>query len=172
MNKRLSTKLLENKLKNIKFFILDVDGVLTDGKLVYNSNGIELKSFDVKDGYGLVRLKQWGIKTGIITAKYSPIVETRAKDLAIDELYQNVSDKLIAYNNIKTKYGLKDEQIAYMGDDIPDLEVMKKVGIPIAVRDAVDPVKHASIYITKNTGGNGAVREVVELIRKAKHLKW
>ena len=148
--------------------LLDVDGVLTDGKLIYNNNGIELKMFDVKDGYGLVRLKKSGIKLGIITAKKSSIVETRAKDLGIDTLYQNSEDKIIPYKEIKEKYKLSDNDIAYIGDDIPDLPVLRIVGVPIAVKNAAKPVKKVSLYITKKNGGCGAVREVVELIMQAK----
>jgi 3-deoxy-D-manno-octulosonate 8-phosphate phosphatase (KDO 8-P phosphatase) len=161
-------KELINKLKQIKFLILDVDGVLTDGKLIYNSDGIELKAFDVKDGYGLVRLKQSGIKLGIITAKSSSIVETRANDLGIDALYQNAGNKLAAYNDIKAKYSLADDEIAYIGDDVPDLVVLRQVGVPIAVHDAVEAVKKTAVYITKKCGGNGAVREVAEFIMQAK----
>ena len=163
-------KELLKKLKKIKFLILDVDGVLTDGKLIYNSDGIELKAFDVKDGYGLVRLKQSGVKLGIITAKSSSIVETRAKDLGIDALYQNVSDKVTAYTDIKEKYELTDDAIAYIGDDVPDLGVLKQAGVPIAVHDAVEAVKNTAVYITIKCGGNGAVREVVELIMQAKGI--
>jgi 3-deoxy-D-manno-octulosonate 8-phosphate phosphatase (KDO 8-P phosphatase) len=161
-------KELLKKLKQIKFLILDVDGVLTDGKLIYNSDGIELKAFDVKDGYGLVRLKQSGIKLGIITAKSSSIVETRANDLGIDALYQNAGNKLAAYNDIKAKYSLADDEIAYIGDDVPDLVVLRQVGVPIAVHDAVEAVKKTAVYITKKCGGNGAVREVAEFIMQAK----
>lgn len=164
MIKRFKKNTLKDKLRKIKFLLLDVDGVLTDGKLIYNSQGIELKAFDVKDGYGLVCLKQSGVKIGIITAKNSRIVETRTKDLGVDELYQNVADKLIAYEDIKRKYKLKDDEIAYIGDDIPDLGVLKIVGVPIAVNDAIDEVKESAVYITKKKGGNGAVREVVDLI--------
>lgn len=168
MHKKYDKNTLQNKLKGVKMLILDVDGVLTDGKLIYNSDGIELKAFDVKDGYGLVRLKQSGVKIGIITAKSSSIVETRAKDLGVDALYQNAGDKLTAYNDIKEKYGITDHEIAYIGDDVPDLVVLRKTGVPIAVHDAVEAVKRASVYITKKCGGNGAVREVAEFIMQAK----
>ena len=167
---KLTKKELFIRLNRITFLILDVDGVLTDGKLIYNNNGIELKAFDVKDGYGLVRLRQSGIKLGIITAKSSSIVETRAKDLGIDALYQNVTDKRSAYADIKAKYDLTDDTIAYIGDDVPDLGVLKLTGVPIAVHDAVEAVKSSAVYITKKCGGNGAVREVVELIMQAKGI--
>ncbi len=170
MRKKYSKNTLKNKLKGIKMLLLDVDGVLTDGKLVYNNNGIELKMFDVKDGYGLVRLKKAGIRTGIITAKMSDIVETRSKDLGMDVLYQNVDNKLTAYNAVKRRFKLTDGEIAYIGDDIPDLPVLRQAGMPIAVSNAVDAVKNASVYVTKKSGGNGAVREVVELITQAKGI--
>ncbi|MGB9735119.1 MAG: KdsC family phosphatase [bacterium] len=168
MLKRHDKNVLKRKLKKIKFLILDVDGVLTDGKLIYNSEGIELKAFDVKDGYGLVRLRESGVKIGIITAKNSRIIEVRAKDLGIDELYQNIPDKLNAYEEIKLKYKLTDEEIAYIGDDIPDLGVLKRVGLSIAVNDAIDEVKKVADYVTEKKGGNGAVREVTDLIIEAR----
>ncbi len=168
MHKKYDKNTLQKKLKGVKMLILDIDGVLTDGKLIYNSAGIELKAFDVKDGYGLVRLKQSGVKIGIITAKSSSIVETRAKDLGIDALYQNAGNKLTAYNDIKGKYKITDDEIAYIGDDVPDLVILKQVGLPIAVHDAVEAVKKTAVYITKKCGGNGAVREIAELIMQAK----
>ncbi len=165
--KKQTQKTLVSSLKRIKLLILDVDGVLTDGKLVYNSDGIELKSFDVKDGYGLIRLKQSGVRLGIITAKMSSIVETRSRDLGIDRLYQNVANKLDAYEDIKKTFNLGDREIAYIGDDVPDLVVLRQAGVPIAVHDAVGPVRAAAVYITKHCGGNGAVREVADMILKA-----
>jgi 3-deoxy-D-manno-octulosonate 8-phosphate phosphatase (KDO 8-P phosphatase) len=170
LDKKNNKKTLAGKLKAVRLLILDVDGVLTDGKLVYNSDGIELKFFDVKDGYGLVRLKQAGVKLGIITAKTSAIVETRARDLGIDKLYQNVKDKLTAYEDIRKTYGLLDAEIAYIGDDVPDLGVLRKAGVPIAVHDAVEAVRKTAVYTTRRCGGNGAVREVAELILEAKGL--
>ena len=170
MARKYHTTTLRNRLKGIRMLLLDVDGVLTDGKLLYNRDGIGFKAFDVKDGYGLVRLREAGIKVGIITAKPSDIVETRARDLGIDTLYQNVDNKLTAYSEIKRINGLDDREIAYIGDDVPDLGVLGQVGLPIAVRDAVEPVKRAAVYITKRPGGSGAVREVIELIMQARGM--
>ncbi len=167
---KLDKSNLKKKLKIIKMLLLDVDGVLTDGKLIYTKDGVELKMFDVKDGYGLVRLKQTGVMLGIITAKASDIVEARAEHLGIDLVYQDIRDKLEAYNEIKQRYKLIDDEIAYIGDDVPDLPVLKQVGVPIAVRDAVECVKHSAVYITGKNGGNGAVREVAELIMQAKGM--
>ncbi|MCL5277056.1 MAG: HAD hydrolase family protein [Deltaproteobacteria bacterium] len=170
MARKYHTTRLRNRLKGIRMLLLDVDGVLTDGKLLYDKDGVELKAFDVKDGYGLVRLREAGIKVGIITAKPSDIVETRARDLGIDTLYQDVDNKLTAYSEIKRINGLDDREIAYIGDDVPDLGVLGQVGLPIAVRDAVEQVKRAAVYITKRPGGSGAVREVIELIMQARGM--
>ncbi len=159
---------MRDRLKAVRMLLLDVDGVLTDGKLLYNGDGIELKAFDVKDGYGLVRLREAGIRVGIITAKSSDIVGRRARDLGIDTLYQEVDDKLTAYSEIKKINGLRDREIAYIGDDVPDLGVLGQVGVPIAVCDAVEAVRQRAVYITKRPGGSGAVREVAELIMQAK----
>lgn len=167
---KADSKTLLRKARNIKMLLLDVDGVLTDGKLVYNSGGIELKMFDVKDGYGLVRLRKAGIRTGIITAKTSAIVKKRSKDLGMDALYQNVDDKLTAYNDVKRRFRLKDGEIAYIGDDLPDLPVLLQTGLPLAVRNAADAVKKASLYVTRKDGGNGAVREIAEIIMRAKGI--
>lgn len=158
--------MLKEKALKIKMFLMDVDGVLTDGKVIYDSKGNELKSFNIKDGLAIGLLHKAGIKTGIITGRNSPMVERRANELKINEVFQGKRKKIDTYNNIKEKYSLKDEEILYIGDDLVDIPVLKKVGFPVAVADAIEDVKNFCIYITKKKGGEGAVREVVELILK------
>ena len=154
------------KAKKIKWFVFDVDGVLTDGKIIYDSEGKEIKMFCVKDGIGIHMLNMVGIKTAIITGRSSEIVEKRARELNITEVFQNSSNKLTHYNELKEKYNLKDEEILYIGDDIVDIPVLKRVGFGATVPSAPEEVKKYAIYITNKEGGNGAVREVIDLVLK------
>jgi len=158
--------LLTRKLRKIKFLLLDVDGVMTDGGIYYTENGDEMKKFNIHDGYGLAKLRRAGIKIGIITGRVSKIVTRRAIDIETEEVYQNLENKLEAYETIKKKYGLKDENIAYIGDDEFDLPVLNRVGFSAAPRDAMPSVKKNVHYVCSKCGGNGAVREVIELILK------
>jgi 3-deoxy-D-manno-octulosonate 8-phosphate phosphatase (KDO 8-P phosphatase) len=155
---------LKEKAKKIKMFLVDVDGVLTDGKVIYDSSGNELKSFNIKDGLGITLLHKVGIKTGIITGRNSPMVEKRASELKINEVFQGKKEKLDSYEYIKKKYILKDEEILYIGDDLIDIPILKKVGFPVAVADAAKIVKKYCIYITKAKGGEGAVRETIDYL--------
>ncbi len=154
------------KAKKIKWFIFDVDGVLTDGKIIYDSEGKEIKNFSVKDGIGIYLLNLAGIKTAIITGRYSEIVEKRALELNITEVFQNSSNKLVHYNQLKSKYNINDEEILYIGDDIVDIPILKRVGFPVTVPSAPEDVKKFTVYITEKEGGNGAVREVIDLVLK------
>ncbi len=162
---------LKKKLQNIKLFVMDVDGILTNGEIVLDHNGNELKIFDVQDGYGIVLLRKTGIKTAIITARKSKAVELRAKDLGIDKVYQNASPKLDAFKKIIKAMNVKKSEVCYMGDDLPDLCVLTCVGVAITVPNAVKEVQQCVNYVTENEGGAGAVREVVEMILKAQS-KW
>ncbi len=155
-----------DKAKKIKWFIFDVDGVLTDGKIIYDSEGREIKNFCVKDGIGIYLLNLAGIKTAIITGRHSEIVEKRALELNITEVFQNSLNKLIHYNQLKSKYNISDEEILYIGDDILDIPILKRVGFPVTVPSAPDDVKKFTLYITKKEGGNGAVREIIDLVLK------
>ena len=155
-------------LKKIKVLIMDVDGVLTDGKIIVDSNGVESKNFDVQDGLGIVLLKQCGIKTAIISARQSEVVKFRANDLSIDQVYVGVYPKLSAYEDVLKNFDVRDEEVCFIGDDVVDLKVLGRVGFAVAVHNAVFEVKKAVHYVTKRSGGNGAVREVVEMIIKAK----
>lgn len=153
-------------LSKIKLLLLDVDGVLTDGRITYDSEGGESKSFDVKDGHGLKLLQRAGIRVGIITGRQSAIVARRAEELGIELVYQGAKDKSLPFNEIMQKLALAPEEIAYVGDDIVDLPVMRKVGFAATVADAVDDVKPFADMVTKLPGGRGAVREICEFILK------
>lgn len=164
-------KTLKTKLNKIKLLVMDVDGVLTDGKIVVDAQGKELKFFDVQDGFGLVLLRQAGIKTAILSARSSPAVTARAEDLKIDKICQDAYPKISAYERLIRELGCTDEQVCFMGDDLPDLPVLKRVGLAVAVPNAMDELKKIAHYVTTHRGGAGAVREVIELILKAQG-KW
>ncbi len=153
-------------LSKIKLLLLDVDGVLTDGRIIYDSEGGETKSFDVKDGHGLKLLQRAGIRVGIITGRQSAIVARRAEELGIELVYQGAKDKSLPFNEIMQKLALAPEEIAYVGDDVVDLPVMRKVGFAATVADAVDDVKPFADMVTKLPGGRGAVREICDYILK------
>jgi len=154
----------ENRNFKIKFLITDVDGVLTDGKLHYTNQGEFMKSFNVKDGMIIKYLQNCDIKVGIITGRKSKILETRAKELHIDEVHQGVKDKLNVLLKICKSDNIKTNEVAYIGDDINDLEVLKKVGISAAPSDAVHTVRNQVDYKCKLKGGNGCFREFADFI--------
>ena len=160
----------EERAKRIKLLIMDVDGVLTDGRIIYGPDGSEFKSFHVRDGHAMKLANRAGLKMAIITGRDSEIVTRRGKELEVDFIYQKVFNKLEVYEKILQENNLKDEEIAFIGDDIVDLPVMRRVGLSIAVEDAVEELKQESLLITKNPGGRGAVREVIEYILKARGL--
>lgn len=162
--------MIEKKLKNIRLLLLDADGVLTRGEILYSEAGDELKAFNVRDGFGLRVLQDSGIKTGIITGRHSEVVKRRCLELGINFCHCDVKDKKALLDSILAETGYSGEQIAFVGDDIPDIAVMKKVGIGIAVADADEEVKSHADMITRNPGGRGAVREVCESLLKAKGL--
>ena len=141
-----------------------MDGVLTDGGVYYSGRGEELKRFNTKDGYGIVKAQHLGIKVGIITGRVSKIVKKRAEELGILEVHQNQEDKIEAYRRIKTKFKVDDTEIAYIGDDEPDLEVLRFAGFSAAPADAADCVIREVDYVCRKKGGKGAVREVIDLI--------
>lgn len=164
------TEEILNKLKNIKFLILDVDGVLTDGKIVYSEKGEELKFFSVYDGYGINRLQRAGIKVGIISGRNSAILQKRASDLKIEDVIQGTIQKDIAAETFIEKYNLKWEEVAFIGDELFDVPLMLKVGFSAAPQNAFTDVKKSADYITQRSGGDGAVREVIDLIFEAKGI--
>ena len=155
----------------IKLVLLDVDGTLTDGGIYRGNNGEELKRFNVKDGYAIVNTQKLGIEFGIITGRKSELVEIRAKELKIKYLYQGISEKTVILEEIMKKDGLSKEEIAYMGDDLNDLLIMKQVGLSGTPKDAVDEVIQITDFVSKKNGGSGAVREFIEHILK-KDGKW
>jgi len=155
----------------IKLVLLDVDGTLTDGGIYRGNNGEELKRFNVKDGYAIVNTQKLGIEFGIITGRKSELVEIRAKELKIKYLYQGISEKTVILEEIMKKDGLSKEEIAYMGDDLNDLLIMKQVGLSGTPKDAVDEVIQVTDFVSKKNGGSGAVREFIEHILK-KDGKW
>lgn len=158
---------LEDRCRNIKLFIADVDGVLTDGGIVFDNQGIEIKRFHSRDGFGIKLWRRAGLHFGIITARDSQIVKIRAAELGIDVLRQGFENKLPVAREVFAELQLTPEQVAYIGDDLPDLAVMRRVGLPIAVADAVPEVRTGAAYVTHLRGGEGAVREAIELILKA-----
>lgn len=157
-----------SRLRKIKFLLLDVDGVLTDGGVYYGEAGEEFKKFNTQDGFGIVRIQSMGVKIGIITGRFSRSVERRAKELGITEVYQNMENKAEAYGAIKTRLGVGDGEIAYIGDDEPDLPILSKAGFSAAPADAVGDVRKAVDYVCKRRGGEGAVREVIDMILSAR----
>jgi len=159
------------KARHVGLLLLDMDGVLTDGKIIYDYKGRELKCFDVKDGHGIRLLMRGGIEVGIISGRESAASEYRAKDLGITILYQRIYDKVRVYETIIREKGLVDNQVCYIGDDVVDIPLMRKVGFSVAVADGSEYVREAADYITFKNGGKGAVREVCELILKAQR-KW
>ena len=157
--------MIDEKAKKIKMLVLDVDGVMTDGRIVMNDLGQEIKFFNVKDGHGIRLLLKAGIDVAIITGRESETVRRRASDLGIQIVYQGIKDK--ASKIIKEK-GFEKEQVCCMGDDLPDIPMFECAGLPIAVADAAYETRESAVYVTKSSGGCGAVREVCEIILKSK----
>lgn len=148
--------------------LLDVDGVMTDGGIYLSERGDEMKKFNIQDGYGIVNLRRIGVMVGIITGRTSDLVRRRAAELGITEIHQNLQNKQEAYEAIKAKYGFSDAVMAYIGDDEPDLPVLKRVGFSAAPVDAVEIVRRSVNYVCKRRGGEGAVREVVDMILRSR----
>jgi len=159
---------LKDKAGKVGLLLLDVDGVLTDGRIIYDSRGRDSKFFDVHDGLGVYLLKRAGIPTVLITAKGSKAIKPRARDMRVDAVYENVSPKSSVLDKILVKYGRSAEEACFVGDDLVDLCMMKRVGMPVAVANACEEIKRAAVYVTARSGGRGAVREVAELILKAR----
>jgi 3-deoxy-D-manno-octulosonate 8-phosphate phosphatase (KDO 8-P phosphatase) len=158
---------LSEKAKKVKLLLLDVDGVLTDGRIIYDSRGRDMKFFDVHDGLGVYALRKAGIKTILITAKGSRAIRPRARDMQVEAVFENISPKTAIIGRILKKYKIDIDEICFVGDDLVDLCLMKRVGLPIAVFNACPEIKQAASYITLREGGRGAVREVAELILKS-----
>jgi 3-deoxy-D-manno-octulosonate 8-phosphate phosphatase (KDO 8-P phosphatase) len=155
------------KAKKIKLLILDVDGVLTDGRLFFDSEGNEYKSFHSRDGHGIKLLRQTGVEVAVISGRKSTSVALRMKSLGIEHVYQGHENKVAAFNEVIKKVGITHEQAAYVGDDLLDLPIMLRVELAIAVNDANFAVKQRADWSTTLSGGQGAVREVCDLIMQA-----
>lgn len=162
---------LTEKLRRVKILLLDADGVLTNGKLYFSNSGEITMRFDVRDGSGIRYLSFGGIQTGIITGKKNNAVSHRARDLSISIVHRNVKNKVTTLNEILRQQNLLPDEAVFIGDDLLDLSIMAQVGVSVAVADAAPEVKEAADYVTQNCGGDGAVREVCEMILKAQN-KW
>lgn len=160
-----------DKIKKVKILILDIDGVMTDGHIIYSIYGDELKFFDVQDGFGITLLSRAGIKSVIITAKKSRIVKLRARDLKVAKAYQGYMDKVKAFEHAIRKFKVKPEEVCFIGDDLIDLPVLKRVGFAVAVPNAVEEVRRHAHFVTERAGGHGGVRELCDLILKTQG-KW
>ena len=156
--------------KQIRLLILDIDGVMTDGGLQFDNQGEEYKTFNSLDGHGIRMLLECGIEIAVITGRNSGIVSHRMSELGVTHIYQGYRDKLLAYEKLLQDTGLESEQTAYVGDDLPDLPVMCRVGLAIAVQNAHLFVKQHCDWVTTARGGNGAVREVTDFILQAQSL--
>ncbi len=162
---------LKDRLTKIKVVLIDNDAVLTDGRIVYGDYGDELKFFDVQDGFGMTLLKRAGFPMVIVSGKKSRINNRRAKELQVSDLFQKATDKLKIFEKIVKKYKVAPEEILYIGDDLIDLPILRRVGFAAAVANAVPDVKEAAHYVTERAGGRGAVREVIDLLLKTQG-KW
>ncbi|MDZ4656891.1 MAG: HAD hydrolase family protein [Bythopirellula sp.] len=157
---------LTHKCSAIRLILSDVDGVLTDGRLTYDNHGVEAKQFHIRDGQGIRLWQQNGFAFGIVTARSSQVVKLRAEELDIVIVRQGAKDKLSAVREIATELKLTLDQVCYVGDDLPDLASIQSVGLGVAVADAAEEVRQAAAYLTSQPGGQGAVRELIELILK------
>ncbi len=164
---------MHKDIQSISLLICDIDGVMTNGEIIFTENGDQLKIFNGQDGAGIKYWHRSGLIMGIISGRSSNTVVRRMKELGVKEeyIFQGYKKKLLAYEELKSMSGLHDENIAYIGDDLPDLPVMKKVGFPISVPNGVEEVQDIARFITSKEGGKGAVREAIEYILKAQN-KW
>ena len=169
MNNNPKLKEIASKIKLVAF---DVDGVLTDGSLTFLEDGREIKTYNAKDGLGVVMLSKAGIITSIITARDNNVVKLRANQIDIKELYMGQKNKTVALKELCEKYNLKTEEIAYMGDDLPDICVLKEVGLSCCPADAVSEVRETCNFISSKKGGRGAVRELCDFILESQNITY
>lgn len=155
-------------LRGVRLLIMDVDGVLTDAGMYYSETGDELKKFNTRDGHGITLLHAAGVLTAIVTRERTSIVSRRAEKLKIQECHQGILDKLPVVKDLLARHHLTAAQACYIGDDVGDLEAMRHVGLPVAVADAMPPIKRIAKYVTKKKGGEGAVRELCDMILAAR----
>ena len=156
------------RARQVRFLLLDVDGVMTDGTIYLTDSGKEMKGFHIHDGFGIHQLQKSGVTIGIITGRASEVVSLRARELGISEVHQDAVDKIIVYDDLLQKYGLKDSEMAYVGDDLIDLPILERVGLAVAVANAVPEVKKRVHWITEKSGGQGAVREVTDFLMSSR----
>ena len=161
---------IADRCRRIELLLLDVDGVLTDGRIVYGNPSLEIEAFHVRDGAGVVFWQRAGKKVGIVSGRNSPAVFTRAKELGLDPLLQGVAEKWRAVDEVLQARKLSPEQLCFIGDDLPDLSILRRCGLAIAVADAVPEIREAAHYVTVKPGGQGAVREAIELLLRAQGL--
>lgn len=162
MSADLDLERLRSLAADLRILLLDVDGVMTDGGIILIGQEGEAKRFDVQDGMGVTLARAAGLKVGIVTSRTSDVVQRRAKELGIEEVFQGTRHKPEVLDTIRLSSGIENSQVAYMGDDIQDISIMRLVGIPIAVQNAVPAVKECSTHVTRACGGHGAIREAVE----------
>lgn len=157
---------IEYKASKIKAVVFDVDGVLTDGSITFDENGVEYKTFNAKDGQGVVMLVKSGFITAIITARENGTVRHRVQNLGITKLYEGQKNKTVAFEQFLKEFNLKPEEVAYMGDDLPDICILEEVGLPCTPLDGMDEVKKHALFVSSKNGGRGAVREMCDFILK------
>ncbi len=172
MTRPSNTTARTSLLSRIRLVATDVDGVLTDAGMYYTEAGDELKKFNTRDGMGLKLLQKAGLITAIVTQENTKLVARRAEKLTIPELHQGVMDKLSCLRELTARHGLTLDQVAYIGDDVNDLEALRAVGFSAAPADALPPVRKAVRYVCKHKGGEGAVRELAELILDTQGHRW
>jgi len=165
------TTTLEDRSRKIELILSDVDGVLTDGAIGFDNAGIELKTFHVRDGLGIKLWQRAGYKFGVLTARTSHIVKLRAAELKIEIVRQGLEEKLPAVKELLRELKLTPSQMCYVGDDLPDLPLLRFAGVGVAVADAAPELREAALYVTQLPGGRGAVREIIEVLLKAKN-RW
>ncbi len=166
----ISATELQERLKRVRCLLLDVDGVLTDGKIYFDSNGGELKAFDVQDGHAIAMSLRVGLPVGFISGRPSPATTRRAADLGVTICYQKPTNKMELVEEVKKQLQLTNEEIAFVGDELVDLPVLRRAGLAISVPNGVTEAKQAAHYCTRAAGGQGAVREVIEMLLKAQNL--
>ena len=162
---------VRERARKIRLLMLDVDGVMTDGRIIFNDEGREMKSFDVRDGHGIKMIQRAGIEVAIVTGRESTVVDRRAAELGIQWVRQKAFDKTLVYQEVTGSLEIHDDEVCFVGDDVVDIPVLTRVGLPVVVADAHEEAKRYAVYVTLCPGGRGAVREVCELILQAQE-KW
>ncbi len=152
------------KAKSIKLLICDIDGVFSDGSVILGNSGEEMKAFNTKDGFGIKALMACGVEVAVITGRKSTLLENRMKGLGVQHIYQGMEDKIVGYQELLNNLNLTHQQVAYIGDDVPDVPVMKLVNLAVSVNDGHPYVKSIADFVTATNGGRGAVRELTDFI--------